>query len=204
MGHRGQIFGGAMLFSSEPSIQLCRAKHFVALFFLSYPFLMYNILQKLLIWNSIGLFRLAHNQVQKKTIRMLFIVVLLFGLCWLPYHIVILHSEFSKSVAGANHHLMAFCQWLMFANSACNPVVYAVLNKNYRRQFTMILYRRMQSVQVHAAPVENPEWLLLFSWNFMQVFCMKYKLQTTGPCRKLELLAEILAIKSIPYSFLFY
>lgn len=88
---------------------------------------------------------------------MLFIVVLLFGLCWLPHHIVTLHYRFSNQFAGANYQLMAFCQWLMFANSACNPVVYAVLNKNYRRQFTMILYRRMQSVQVHAAPVENPE-----------------------------------------------
>lgn len=81
--------------------------------------------------------------VQGKTVRMLTIVVVLFGFCWLPYHIVYMYLDFSQSqYTQAITSLVLLVQWLMFANSACNPVVYAVLNVNFRRKFFAMLFRQ--------------------------------------------------------------
>ena len=74
---------------------------------------------------------------------MLVIVVVLFGFCWLPYHIVYMYLDFSQSqLTQALTSFVLFVQWLMFANSALNPVVYAVLNENFRREFVAMFSRR--------------------------------------------------------------
>ena len=74
---------------------------------------------------------------------MLSTVVLLFGLCWLPYHIVYMYLDWNQSQLNrALTSFILFSQWLVFANSACNPFVYAVLNENYRREFAVMVYRR--------------------------------------------------------------
>lgn len=80
---------------------------------------------------------------------MLVIVVVLFAACWFPFHIVFIYIEFHPQTyepTQAIFSLVLFVQWLMFANSACNPLVYAVLNLNYRREFIRIL--RCQSLAV--------------------------------------------------------
>lgn len=83
------------------------------------------------------------TRAQRKAVRMLVIVVLLFSFCWLPYHIVYMYLDFSQSqYTRALTSLVLFVQWLMFANSACNPVVYAVLNVNFRREFIAMVSRQ--------------------------------------------------------------
>ena len=86
----------------------------------------------------------VNNRVQKKAVRMLVIVVMLFGFCWLPYHISYLYIDFSQTeqLTQALTSFVLFAQWLMFANSACNPFVYAVLNDNFRREFVAMVSRR--------------------------------------------------------------
>lgn len=74
---------------------------------------------------------------------MLLTVVLLFGFCWLPYHIVFMYVDLSQSqLSPPLTSFILFAQLLMFANSACNPFVYAVLNDNYRREFAAMVWRR--------------------------------------------------------------
>lgn len=83
------------------------------------------------------------TRIQGKTVRMLIIVVVLFGFCWLPYHIVYMYLDFSQSqYTQAITSLVLIVQLLVFVNSACNPVVYAALNVNFRREFFAILFRR--------------------------------------------------------------
>lgn len=83
------------------------------------------------------------TRLQGKTVRMLIIVVVLFGFCWLPYHIVFMYLDFSQSqYTQVITSLVVIVQLLVFVNSACNPVVYAVLNVNFRREFSAMLFRR--------------------------------------------------------------
>ena len=72
---------------------------------------------------------------------MLVIVVVLFLVCWLPYHVMTLYQNFKPE--SPRHivffQVLMFSLWLMFSNSCCNPIVYAVFNRNYRREFGRLL-----------------------------------------------------------------
>ena len=83
---------------------------------------------------------LVSQQRQKRIVRMLIMVVVLFAVCWLPYHILFLYMDFGKpqmtySIVSA----IMSTQWFIYSNSACNPIVYAVFNSNYRREFSRML-----------------------------------------------------------------
>ena len=87
------------------------------------------------------------QSARRSVIRMLVIVVVLFATCWFPYHVVFFYIEYTATASGPSPAIVRvvyFVQWFAFANSACNPLVYAVLNLNYRREFVRIL--RCQSL----------------------------------------------------------
>jgi tachykinin-like receptor len=58
--------------------------------------------------------------------KMFIVVLIVFGVCWLPYHAYFLftyyHTE-ARSYPGTQHIFLAFF-WLAMANSAINPVIY--------------------------------------------------------------------------------
>ena len=71
---------------------------------------------------------------------MLVIVVVLFTISWLPFHVTTLYINFKgPGQESILFQVVMFSMWLMFANSCCNPIVYAVFNRNYRREFARLL-----------------------------------------------------------------
>lgn len=72
---------------------------------------------------------------------MLVIVVVLFLVSWLPFHIMTLYQNFKPQSQREilYFQVFMFSLWLMFSNSCCNPIVYAVCNRNYRREFGRLL-----------------------------------------------------------------
>ncbi|XP_031562338.1 galanin receptor type 1-like [Actinia tenebrosa] len=80
------------------------------------------------------------HKAQKHIIRMFNVVVFFFALCWLPYHVLFLYMDYAMAeLTSTMLSLVLFTQWLVYANSACDPILYAVFNTNYRRQFTQML-----------------------------------------------------------------
>lgn len=76
------------------------------------------------------------NQDKKKILQMLFSVVLLFAFSWLPYIINKMLNIFPPSKDFKSPDLFVFVgNFLGLLNSVANPVVYAVLNKNFRIAF---------------------------------------------------------------------
>lgn len=73
---------------------------------------------------------------KRKIIKMLFLVVALFALCWLPYIVNKLLNIFPPKPDYIPPNLFVFVgNFLGLLNSVANPVVYAVLNKNFRTAF---------------------------------------------------------------------
>lgn len=100
---------------------------------------------------------------------MLSTVVFLFAICWLPYHIVLMYTEWSYSkLSQALTSVILLAQWLVFANSTFNPFVYAVLNENYRCKFKILLHLRRRNrrrnnviIRVQTIRNENLRWRLI-------------------------------------------
>lgn len=90
-----------------------------------------------------------------QVIKMLVVVVLLFGICWLPLHVFILVLDF-------NPHLLDYqtakqeqfftalyytVHWLAMSNSCVNPIVYGFLNDSFRVCFKdFIVFGQFDSI----------------------------------------------------------
>ncbi|XP_022100408.1 neuropeptide FF receptor 2-like isoform X2 [Acanthaster planci] len=79
----------------------------------------------------------TQERSKRKVIKMLAVVVSIFAVCWLPYHILNLVQDWSANVEAQNipKDLWFICTWLGYANSAMNPFVYCGFNENFRRGF---------------------------------------------------------------------
>lgn len=64
--------------------------------------------------------------------RSLAIVILCFLICWLPFFTIYV---IRASCHCLTFHAIEFFVWLGYSNSSINPILYAVLNKNFRTAF---------------------------------------------------------------------
>ncbi|XP_023037378.1 substance-P receptor [Drosophila willistoni] len=74
---------------------------------------------------------------KKKVIKMLIIVVIIFGLCWLPLQ---LYNVLYVTIPEINdYHFISivwFCaDWLAMSNSCYNPFIYGIYNEKFKREF---------------------------------------------------------------------
>ncbi|KAF2987276.1 hypothetical protein EK904_000087 [Melospiza melodia maxima] len=79
-------------------------------------------------------------RARRKTARMLMVVLLVFALCYLPISIL----NVLKRVLGMFNHAddretvyawFTFSHWLVYANSAANPIIYNFLSGKFREEF---------------------------------------------------------------------
>ncbi|KAL1445456.1 hypothetical protein MTO96_045021, partial [Rhipicephalus appendiculatus] len=64
-------------------------------------------------------------------VKMLFTVVLLFAVCWLPYHAYFLYVSHNPDVVYLDHiqHVYLAMYWLAMSHAMCNPLIYYCMNK---------------------------------------------------------------------------
>ncbi|KAH9393768.1 hypothetical protein TYRP_021490, partial [Tyrophagus putrescentiae] len=88
--------------------------------------------------------RKSANANRSKTIKMLFMVMALYGICWAPiklyqflldYGVLSYCSQFSLQAIVATYFS---CHWLAMANSAVNPIIYSWMSVNFRNDFRRI------------------------------------------------------------------
>ena len=80
--------------------------------------------------NSTAPNQLVELATKKRVLRMLITVVIVFGLCWLPYYTYLSMNFMVNSCPPAN--VMFIGLFLGHANSAINPCIYAIFNKECR------------------------------------------------------------------------
>ncbi|XP_008511008.1 pyroglutamylated RF-amide peptide receptor [Equus przewalskii] len=76
---------------------------------------------------------------KKRAVIMMVTVVALFAVCWAPFHVVhmmIEYSNFEKQYDDVTIKMIfAIVQIIGFSNSICNPIVYAFMNENFKKNF---------------------------------------------------------------------
>ena len=73
----------------------------------------------------------------KKVSRMMIVVVVLFVLCWCPFHVFV--SLYTLHKISLPYPALKFIAWLSNAYSAINPFVYFSFNSNFKHEFKVIL-----------------------------------------------------------------
>ena len=68
-------------------------------------------------------------------------VVLIFMVCWAPYHIYFIYSYHNPSIARKTYigHIFLFFYWLAMSNTCVNPIIYYVMNSRFRAYFNKVL-----------------------------------------------------------------
>ncbi|XP_075679741.1 tachykinin-like peptides receptor 86C [Dermatophagoides pteronyssinus] len=78
---------------------------------------------------------------KQKVVRMLICVVIVFAVCWLPYHVYFLTTYQWPELTtwpGIQHIFLAI-YWLAMFNSVLNPIILLLMNKRFRRYSTKFL-----------------------------------------------------------------
>lgn len=83
---------------------------------------------------------------ERKASTTLGIIMSAFTICWLPFFIFALVRPFLDQNSVTLKTLGSSVTWLGYANSLLNPVIYATLNRDFRRPFQAILYFRCGSL----------------------------------------------------------
>ncbi|XP_049637729.1 galanin receptor type 1 [Suncus etruscus] len=76
---------------------------------------------------------------KKKTAQTVLAVVVVFGISWLPHHIVHLWVEFGSfplTPTSFLFRILAHC--LAYSNSSMNPIIYAFLSENFRKAYRQV------------------------------------------------------------------
>ncbi|XP_075148167.1 5-hydroxytryptamine receptor 7 [Haematobia irritans] len=84
---------------------------------------------------------------EKKASTTLGIIMSAFTICWLPFFILALIRPFVETeTTHVPQSLSSLFLWLGYANSLLNPIIYATLNRDFRKPFQEILYFRCSSL----------------------------------------------------------
>ncbi|XP_017537127.1 5-hydroxytryptamine (serotonin) receptor 1A a [Pygocentrus nattereri] len=76
---------------------------------------------------------------ERRTVKTLGIIMGTFILCWLPFFIVALVLPFCGSSCSMPAWLGAVINWLGYANSLLNPIIYAYFNRDFQNAFRKML-----------------------------------------------------------------
>ena len=79
------------------------------------------------------------NKNKKKTIKMLIVVTALFGLAWMPVHIIHILNFYTRVIpitkgkCNASTFYM-ICYWLAVSSCAFNPFIYCYFNRDFKNE----------------------------------------------------------------------
>lgn len=99
------------------------------------------------------------KRAKRKVTKMIIIVTVLFCICWLPYHVVILcylYGDFPFNQTTYAFRLLSHC--MAYANSCVNPIVYALVSKHFRKGFKKVfscILSKNGRNKVHVVHVAN-------------------------------------------------
>ncbi|CAF0928209.1 unnamed protein product [Brachionus calyciflorus] len=82
------------------------------------------------------------NTSETKITKTLAIIMGVFVACWLPFFIIYIIRSQLNNPSSISDNVMDIFIWLGYFNSSLNPILYAILNRNFRIAFSDILVCR--------------------------------------------------------------
>ncbi|KAL0964756.1 hypothetical protein UPYG_G00328480 [Umbra pygmaea] len=100
------------------------------------------------------------SRKKKRAVKMMITIVLLFTICWAPFHTVHMLFEYNnleKYDEVTVNMIIAIVQAVGFSNSFNNPIVYAFMNENFKKSCVVTLSRCIRKHSSHrGGAVEVP------------------------------------------------
>lgn len=79
------------------------------------------------------------NRLEQQVTRMVVAVVVVFGICWLPFYAFNFFSLYQNALVLALARAFEFVVLLSYSWSCANPILYAFLSDTFRRHFRTLL-----------------------------------------------------------------
>ncbi|CAG2228144.1 TACR3 [Mytilus edulis] len=83
--------------------------------------------------------QLQYDRIQSKrrVVKMMIFVVIVFGVCWLPYHLYFLLASSVPDITLAENvqQIYLVIYWIAMSNSMYNPIIYCWMNERFRSGF---------------------------------------------------------------------
>ncbi|XP_057370381.2 neuromedin-K receptor-like isoform X2 [Daphnia carinata] len=99
-----------------------------------------------ILWRSQSIGELNQRQAEsiqskRKVVRMFMVIVVLFAVCWLPYHGYFVYQFIDHQVISYKYvqHIFLSFYWLAMSNAMINPLVYYYMNARFRQYFKTVL-----------------------------------------------------------------
>ncbi|XP_072379905.1 tachykinin-like peptides receptor 86C [Diabrotica undecimpunctata] len=94
------------------------------------------------LWGSRSIGEKTQRQIEaikskRRVVKMFISVVMIFGICWLPYHIYFIYVYFDTKILFnkyTQHVYLAF-YWFAMSNAMVNPLIYYWMNARFRKYF---------------------------------------------------------------------
>ncbi|XP_066903444.1 tachykinin-like peptides receptor 86C [Halyomorpha halys] len=94
------------------------------------------------LWGSRSIGELTQRQIdsiksKRKVVKMFILIVIVFAVCWLPYHLYFIYTHHRKDVVYTKYvqHIYLGFYWLAMANAMMNPAIYYFMNPRFREYF---------------------------------------------------------------------
>ncbi|KAK3090403.1 hypothetical protein FSP39_011586 [Pinctada imbricata] len=81
--------------------------------------------------------QLERIKSKRKVVKMMIVVVIIFALCWLPYHLYFIVAATATHISEYRYiqHIYLVIYWLAMSNSMYNPIIYCWMNSRFRHGF---------------------------------------------------------------------
>ncbi|AWP17829.1 putative pyroglutamylated RFamide peptide receptor [Scophthalmus maximus] len=106
------------------------------------------------------------SRKKKRAVKMMITIVLLFTICWAPFHTVHMLFEYydleNKCDGVTLHMIIAIVQAIGFSNSFNNPIVYAFMNENFKKTCVSTLSHCLRKPNQQGGAVVVPKLSVQF------------------------------------------
>ncbi|XP_075971381.1 tachykinin-like peptides receptor 99D isoform X2 [Anticarsia gemmatalis] len=99
------------------------------------------------LWGSQSIGECTQRQLdnvksKRRVVKMMIVVVVIFAVCWLPFHVYFLVTSYYPDVVNYSHiqEIYLAIYWLAMSNSMYNPIIYCWMNSKFRRGFKQFFW----------------------------------------------------------------